>query len=740
MSVTQRFRTAVADRDAGAVAIIVAICSVLMFGMAALVIDIGQAYAKRRAAQTDADMAALAGASGLPNATTAFDRAYDYLQKNLPSDDSGVPLPLKTAATWTDGVSANGEITISAGNTRIRVVIPNRQVDFGFAAVLPGTGYDHKDVRAWATAEIRSPASSLPFSLAEGADSGLTCLKDTSGGGSAMRAVLLPAAAPAAAKKIPTVTSATPGSAANPLAVAGGESIVVIGTNYDNPAPKVSSVTIAGTPVASFTVNSSKQLTINSSPPHAAGTYSLVVTNADGGSTPFTLTYALRAPTVTAASPGSAAAPLATTGGQSMTVTGDNFTTPAPTAVTVTIGGASVPFTVNSKTQLTVTTTPAHAAGTAPLVVTNADGTSAPFTVNYAAAPAPPVPAVTSISPTSGPDVGGTVVTITGTNFGTTAAALTGVSFGSTAALGFTWVSAIKVTATAPAGSGAVDVRVTTTGGTSAVTPGDVYTYEVGSCTGANGNFAFLDIPRSKAPAPNGANDLVIVNIAGGIDHGWSTFPSVSGIAKNTECDKPLLAGAILDNGGGVDGANCLDVQNGNKTNDVASGFLDGYTKSSPDLDARLDHPASGHATGTIDTRPGLDRDHMTDYLKAGVTLADFTNALNTGTVNPGWVLPEILSCPRFAIVPVLHVTGSFGNGYYPISGFRGVFIDSPAPDYGFLPKGGGTQIQAIKAYAFSLDFLPGIISDGDVGGTVKFLGSGPKIPVLVHDTGDPSY
>jgi hypothetical protein len=45
------------------------------------------------------------------------------------------------------------------------------------------------------------------------------------------------------------------------------------------------------------------------------------------------------------------------------------------------------------------------------------------------------------------------------------------------AATGFTVNSATQITATAPAGTGTVDVRVTTAGGTSATGAADQYTY-----------------------------------------------------------------------------------------------------------------------------------------------------------------------------------------------------------------------------------------------------------------------
>ena len=74
------------------------------------------------------------------------------------------------------------------------------------------------------------------------------------------------------------------------------------------------------------------------------------------------------------------------------------------------------------------------------------------------------VPTVSGLSPTAGPAVGGTLVTITGTGF----TGATAVDFGTTPATDFTVVSDTSITADSPAGTGTVDVTVTTPGGTSA--------------------------------------------------------------------------------------------------------------------------------------------------------------------------------------------------------------------------------------------------------------------------------
>jgi IPT/TIG domain len=82
-------------------------------------------------------------------------------------------------------------------------------------------------------------------------------------------------------------------------------------------------------------------------------------------------------------------------------------------------------------------------------------------------------PAVTSLSPNSGPAAGGTSVVITGTGF----TGATAVDFGTTAATTFHVDSDTQITATSPAHpAGAVDVTVTVQG-TSATSTADLFTY-----------------------------------------------------------------------------------------------------------------------------------------------------------------------------------------------------------------------------------------------------------------------
>jgi hypothetical protein len=103
--------------------------------------------------------------------------------------------------------------------------------------------------------------------------------------------------------------------------------------------------------------------------------------------------------------------------------------------------------------------------------LTPTGGNSDPVVVQWGA------PAVTAVSPSSGPLGGGTSVTITGTNL-TGASA---VNFGGVAGTGVVPVSATSVTAVAPAeAAGTVDITVVTPAGTTATSASDQFTYTTG--------------------------------------------------------------------------------------------------------------------------------------------------------------------------------------------------------------------------------------------------------------------
>ena len=104
-------------------------------------------------------------------------------------------------------------------------------------------------------------------------------------------------------------------------------------------------------------------------------------------------------------------------------------------------------------------------------------------TILLAAAPPVCVPVVSALNTSTGPPEGGTVVTIGGANFSAAPGGTT-VTFDGVAASSVICASTSSCSATAPAGSGTANVRVTVSGRTSADTPADDFTYvSSASCT-----------------------------------------------------------------------------------------------------------------------------------------------------------------------------------------------------------------------------------------------------------------
>jgi len=105
------------------------------------------------------------------------------------------------------------------------------------------------------------------------------------------------------------------------------------------------------------------------------------------------------------------------------------------------------------------------------IVATNIGGTSYATDQTFTTLPDPPT--VSFVSPSAGPESGGSTVTISGAHL----SEATAVKFGASDAVAFTAASDSSVTAVAPPGNGDVDVTVTTAGGTSPSVPADSFSY-----------------------------------------------------------------------------------------------------------------------------------------------------------------------------------------------------------------------------------------------------------------------
>ncbi len=266
----------------------------------------------------------------------------------------------------------------------------------------------------------------------------------------------------AAPHPAPAVTAITPNSGT----INGGTAVTITGTGFQAGA----TVMLGGTSAVGVTIVSGTSITATT-PAHAAGAASVVVTNTDAQSGTLTSGYTYfdpssPAPTITAISPTSGP----TSGGTAIAITGTGFLTGA----TVKLGGTSATGVTVVNGNAITATAPAHAAGAGSVVVTNADTKSATLTNGYTYTAPSPAPTVAAITPNSGPTTGGTTVTITGTGFLAGAA----VKLGGTSATSVAVVNGTSITAVSPVhAAGAVSVVVTNTDAQSGtLTNGFTYT------------------------------------------------------------------------------------------------------------------------------------------------------------------------------------------------------------------------------------------------------------------------
>ncbi|MFF3765818.1 IPT/TIG domain-containing protein, partial [Streptomyces sp. NPDC001922] len=236
---------------------------------------------------------------------------------------------------------------------------------------------------------------------------------------------------------------------------------------------------------------------ITATAPPGTGTVQVTATTPSGTSNGLSYTY-IPAPTLTSLNPTSGP----TGGGTTVTLTGTNLNG----ATQVKFGTANATFTVVSNTQITATAPPGT--GTVQVTATTPSGTSNGLGYTYT-----PAPTLTSLVPASGPAAGGTTVTLTGTNL----TGATQVKFGSTNAP-FTVLSPTQINATAPPGTGTVQVTVVTPDGTS---NGLGYTYVTAPVIGS--------VTPLQGPTPGG-NTVVLTGsgLAGATAVKFGNVPAAS--------------------------------------------------------------------------------------------------------------------------------------------------------------------------------------------------------------------
>ena len=314
----------------------------------------------------------------------------------------------------------------------------------------------------------------------------------------------------------PSISSVSPSSGPD----SGGTSVTIVGSNFTGAtAVSIGASTLLS---GSFTVVDDTHITFTT-PANAAGIVDISVINPGGSAVyPSGFTYVtVPAPTINSIVPNSG--PEA--GGTSVVITGTAFTG----ATIFTFDGTAATCTVDSATQITCTS-PAHAAGAVDVVVTTLGG-SATSAGGFTYVPAP---TISSVVPNSGPAAGGTSVVITGTNF----TGATAFTFGGTAAT-CTVDLDTQITCTSPShAAGAVDVVVTTLGGTAT----------------SVGGFTYIPAPTISSIVPNsgptaGGTSVVLTgtNFTGGtVTFDGTTATCTVDSDMQITCDSPAhVAGAV---------------------------------------------------------------------------------------------------------------------------------------------------------------------------------------------------
>lgn len=172
-----RRRAYVARRDeAGAIALIAALVSVVLLAVSAFVVDLGSTWARRGELQVQADHAALFAAELLP-ATSQADReavaaqaAYYIACHPVPGQASLSTIPDCSSSTspsdaaivdYGKALLAGGQVSFPSA-TSVKVVTPAARIDFSFGKVV---GVDDSVQRKTAVAAAYSPGDVVPIGL-----------------------------------------------------------------------------------------------------------------------------------------------------------------------------------------------------------------------------------------------------------------------------------------------------------------------------------------------------------------------------------------------------------------------------------------------------------------------------------------------------------------------------------------------------------------------------------------------
>jgi Flp pilus assembly pilin Flp len=257
----------------------------------------------------------------------------------------------------------------------------------------------------------------------------------------------------------------------------------------------------------------------------------------------------------------------------------------------------------------------------------------------------------------------------------------------------------------------------------------------------SSGNFGTLLL----AHAPYTGTDKVgAANVALGLTNSLAIYPT-GGPADGT-CSSAQTTTVLWN----TDGTNCVDTDTGMSANVATGGFL-GLGSSAPGTGQYLLKPngktkcANGGTTEATSVLKGqtVNNDTLTCFfLNTTTHISDVDTDPTKGGYNGTVPLisDAIYDSPRFAYVPVLQVQpANGGSKKYQIIDFRACFItDQPPSSVKGDPPGStsnGIITDVNGVHSVQLVFLnPNALPSPPVkNGTINYIGSGPKIPLLVN-------
>ena len=289
--------------------------------------------------------------------------------------------------------------------------------------------------------------------------------------------------------------------------VSGFTSVTIAGTGFEGGA----SVRFGSLLASSVSVNSATQI-VAVTPASPAATVGVQVTNPGGASVSqsngFTFTSALSASTISPAfGPASTAS--------SVQIGGANFVA----GTTVTFGATPSPSVTVIGSTLLQAVAPVQLAGTVSVLVTTPDGQNSTLNNAFTYMPL----AVTSFTPTSGPNTGGTVVTVFGTNFlqGAT------VRFGGAPAPSSAVSGTTDIETTTPANvGGTVSVQVMNPGGEVATAP-TTFSFDSQKAISTDPTISSI-LPNSGLTTGGLAVTITGTNFQSGATSAFGGFPSTN--------------------------------------------------------------------------------------------------------------------------------------------------------------------------------------------------------------------